>query len=222
MKAFNYMRIDMKRIKTQIWCMAIFAAIAYLLCQASNLFLGISYLVFTSTVMQGAVFTYEQKKETGFVNMLPGTNLDRATGRFMMGIFLLLYGVILGAIVKIAFYFNGDLQMEYWLEFNIALIGLGMAFMAIQNIIFYAMGKGNSQQLMSFIHIIPGFIFWIVLNVVISILGEIRDIDAINKVLYFMKENAWLASIGILVLGIAFTIAGIFIAEKIISKKDFS
>lgn len=224
MKAFKFMKIDMNRTKAQIWCMLLFGFLAYAFSfAAGNILSGIFYLMFAAVIMQGAVFTYEQKSETGFTNMLPGTDLDRVMGRFMTGTFLLLAGTILGIIVAFVLNLQGRLELSYLPETLISLLGFGLIFMAIQNVIFYAIGKGKSQQLMSFIHMIPGFIIWIGGTALLSVLsagGE--DIQKAVKVLLWIKENSMLAGLSILALGIIFTIAGILITEKIISRKDFA
>ena len=224
MKAFKFMKIDMRRTKAQIWCMLLFGIMAYgFSYSAGNILSGIFYLMFAAVIMQGAVFTYEQKPETGFTNMLPGTNLDRAAGRFMLGGFLLLVGNILGMIVAIVLYFQGKITLSYLPEILIALMGFGLLFLAIQNVVFYIIGKGKSQQLMSFIHIIPGMALWIVASMVVTLLGiEGEAIQKILKVLSWIKENSFMISLGILILGVVFTILGVFITEKILNRKDFA
>lgn len=224
MKALKYMRIDMNRAKAQIWCMLLFGVMAYgFSYSAGNILSGIFYLMFAAVIMQGAVFTYEQKPETGFTNMLPGTDLDRIAGRFMTGVFLLLDGILLGMAVTIVLYFQGKVQLSYLPEILIILMGFGLIFMAIQNVIFYIVGKGKSQQLMSFIHMLPGFILWIGASVLLTFLDvEGEEISKIFKVLLWIKENSIFVSLVVLGLGIIFTIAGIFITEKIVSRKDFA
>lgn len=224
MKAFKFMKIDMRRTKAQIWCMLLFGLMAYgFSYSAGNIFSGIFYLMFAAVIMQGAVFTYEQKPETGFTNMLPGTNLDRAAGRFLLGGFLLLVGNILGMIVAIALYFQGKIALSYLPEILISLFGFGLLFLAIQNIVFYMIGKGNSQQLMSLIHMIPGMALWIGTSILITFLEtEGEEVEKIVKVLLWGKENSLLLSLGILILGVVFTILGVFITEKILNRKDFA
>lgn len=224
MKALKYMRIDMNRAKAQIWCMLLFGLMAYgFSYSAKNILSGIVYLMFAATIMQGAVFTLEQKPETGFTNMLPGRDLDRVVGRFMTGAFLLLDGIVLGTIVTIVLYFQGRLELAYLPEILMVLMGFGLVFMAIQNVIFYIVGKGKSQQLMSFIHMLPGLILWIGSSVLISFFSvEGEELQKVFKVLLWIKEHSLLASLSVLVLGVVFTIAGILITEKIVSRKDFA
>lgn len=226
MKAFKYMKIDMRRTKMQIGFMMIFGILAYSFSRSSgNVLSGMAYLLFAAILMEGAVFTYEQKPETGFTNLLPGTDFDRVLGRFLMGIFLILYGAVLSAAVVAILYFQNKLEWnDYIPEIFIMFLAIGLVIMTIQNILFYMIGKGNSQQLMSFIHMLPGFIIWIISSVIITVLfdDEGKIIQNITRVLSWIQENSLLVSLGVFVAGIAFTIAGIFISEKVIRKKDFA
>ena len=114
MKALKYTMIDIRRIKLQIIIILIFGFFAYILsADSGDALTGILYLIFAATVIQGGVFNFEQKPETGFVNMLPGTDLNRIAGRFMTGVFLLMYSSVLAAIVAAILYIQGKADFVY-------------------------------------------------------------------------------------------------------------
>lgn len=225
MRALKYTMIDITRTKGQVIFMLLLGVLAYgFSFSAENIFSGIIYIMFAAIIMQGAVFTYEQKAELGFVNMLPGTDLDRVSGRFMTGVFLLVYGGVIALVIALVLRFQIGMDISYLPETFMIYMGLGLIFMAVQNVLFYLLGKGNSQQLMSFIHMIPGFAFWIIASVLLSILdvdGEKKSKVLIDIILW-IEDNITLAGIVMLISGIIITCAGIFITEKVIRKKDFA
>lgn len=237
MKAIRYMMVDIRRTKSQLYCMMFFGAFAYFFAGGRSIISAIIYLIFAATLMQGGVFTYEQKHETGFTSMLPGTDLEKCAGRFIMGVLLLGIGMATFTVITIFVLTSGIAETNFFLEtligdaiktnylpeMLISAIGIGLMFIAIQNVLFYIIGKGNSQQFMTFIHMIPGFILLIISTIFTVIFIERgEEVTQITSVLMWIKDNSILFSLGVLVLGIVFTIAGIFISEKIVRKKDFA
>lgn len=225
MNAFKYMMIDVRRAKGYVYSMFMFGAIAYFYAEARHdLVSGAIYLMFAATMMQGGVFNYDQKQDTGFVNLLPGTELERSAGRFLMGVFFLIIGVVMSGLVAIAATIRGNLEVGNVPEMLMAVVGAGLIFMAIQNVIFYAIGKGNSQQFMAIIHMIPGFVFLLALTILTSMVSVAEEYNEqmLVKMLLGIKNNTMILSVLALVLGIVFTIAGIFVSKKILSKKDFA
>lgn len=224
MKAFRYMMVDIRRSRAYIYGMIYFGVFAHFFAGGQHMASGVCYLVFVALLMQGAVFTYEQKQEIGFINMLPGTDLERSLGRFIMGIFLLGIGFVMFVLVAIIRSVIWNIEINYSPEILISAIGGGLMFMAVQNVIFYAIGKGNSQQVMTLIHIIPGLISFMALSILTEIIlakGEHGN-TKILSILQWMNDNGIALTLGILLAGVIFTVAGIFISKKIMSKKDFA
>lgn len=98
------------------------------------------------------------------------------------------------------------------------MLGVGLIFLSAQNVVFYIIGRGESQQLMSLIHMAPGFVMIIVMAIITSLLEETSFINKIT----WMIEHLFAIAVFVLVIGILSYIIGIFISEKIVSKKDFA
>lgn len=221
MKAFNYTVIDMRRGKVKIILMAMFGVLGFMFAQ-NSLFFGIAYVFFAAIILSASSFMLEEKAETGFINLLPGSNKDRVAGRFMTGILYDIIATVTGIIIVTIFYLKEQINMKYVPEIMIGFTGVALVYMAIQNILFFAIGKHNSRQLMSFIIIIPGIIFY----VTAMFIGEIFETKILERhmaeFIDWIQKNSIVAAGSVLALGILFTIAGIYIVEKIIAGKDYA
>ena len=221
MKAFKFMILDLARIKQQLYLLLAMGCLAFVIMERNENFITvILYLNCMATIMQASIFNFEQKADTGFVNMLPATDLDRIAGRFMTGIFLCIYGVAVEIIVAVIFSATGMNESVYIPELIMSCAGGSLIIMAIQNIIFLSMGKGNGKFWMQYVYILPGFLMWFGSLAVFSLLVD-GTTRRIIKTVMWIKNNALMLGFVGLFAGILFTIAGVFIVGAISRKKDF-
>lgn len=219
MKAFKFMRMDLARM--QLYLLLAMGLFSFVIIERNGGFLTVSlYLTFMAVIMQASIFNLEQKSDTGFVNMLPATDLERIAGRFLTGIFLCIYGVVVQGIVAAICLTTGMIESVYLPELIMSCAGGGLIIMAIQNIIFFSMGKGNGKFWMQYVYILPGFLMWFGSLLLASLLmdGTTRRFVAFAL---WIKSNARLLGFSVLFTGIIFTIAGILIVGMIGRKKDF-
>lgn len=225
MKAFKYTVIDMKRSKMQIGSMLLFGMLGYFFAQGTGIIMGLSYIIFATIIMQGATFTLEEKSETGFINLLPGSDRERVAGRFFMGIIYIIIGIVMGIVMSVIIYFQDEADLQYMPQILIAFTGGALVFISIQNIAFFAIGKHNSRQLMSLIHMIPGIILFGVMSGVAAIIETSsagNGMEVVYKLILWIQDYSVAVSMMVFLLGVIATIAGICFSEKIISKKDYA
>lgn len=218
MNVFKYTKIDIVRLKAQLIGMGVFVLIAAMFMHSSqSLVSGLGYLAFAAVIMGAAAFSMDQKNETGFVNLLPGTDRERIAGKFITGYVFLIIGMALGTVCALVMAEIYNISATNLPECLIILTGIALIFMAIQNVIFYMAGKSNSQQLNNIIHMIPAFVMWIGMAVLEKLMTEE---EFVNKIVW-VTDNFLQFSVIVLVIGIILNIIGIFVSEKIVSKKDF-
>lgn len=221
MKAFNYTVIDMKRGKTKLFLMVVFGVCGFVFAQESVVS-GIGYVFFAAVMLSASTFILEEKAETGFINLLPGSDRDRITGRFMTGIIYDAIAVLTGIAIVTVLYFEEQINMQYIPEFIVSLAGTALMYGAIQNVLFFAVGKYNSRQLMSLITIVPAIVFYSIVMGIGAIFENSEKEQQFVKISLWVQDNSFIAADIVLLLGILFTIAGIYITEKIIEGKDYA
>lgn len=221
MKAFNFAKIDIRRSRAQFLLMPFFGVSAYNFVRSEgDMVQGIMYLLFAAIIIDGALFSYEQKIETGFINLLPGNEIDRSVGRCITALILVAYTLLIDVVIAIILHVRGILDSRYMLEEMIAGVGIGLIFIAFQHAMFYALGKGQSQQIMTIIHMIPGFVFFGV-TMMFYVTVEVDGMKWIIKLFAWVKENLMAASVVCLAVGVVLTIISILFSAKIMKKKDF-
>lgn len=224
MKAFKYMMIDVIKVRAQLWSMVIFGILAYFYSRNQGISFGIPYMLFVVALMQGAVFTYDQKSETGYINLLPGTDMARVAGRYMLGIFYTLIGLAEILLNSVILYFVEGIKTAHLPEITFLFLGVILIFLAIQNVTFYSVGKGNSQQVMHFIHMIPSFVLLFPMFIFSALLseGEVDEEMWLLKIVEWVVNHMVVLGTVMVLLGLALNLIGIFISAKIVAKKDYA
>lgn len=165
MRAFKFMVVDLLKCRLQVLFMILFTGLALLFMVRSKTPLsGMFYMSFAAVIMGIQPFMQEQSSEVGFLYMLPGTKKTRVAGRYLYGLILQALSVLL-SLAAIAVYrvgFGGEIN-GIWGSIIICF-SIGLIFIALQNILFYALGKMESQQIAGIIMMIPGFIMFFGIN----------------------------------------------------------
>ena len=219
MKAFQFFKVDLIRSRAQLKYMLLFWALAFCLgfsTDAGALF-TLFYMIFCGVILSGQPFLMDQKMESGFLNMLPGSKMERVAGRYLMSVVLLLAGMILGLISMLVV---GSVKgtMVGGLDIFIPLLlEIGLVTIAVQNVCLYAFGKGKSQQVAAIIRMVPGF------AVFFGGMGIMDDMES-NPSSY---QNLWvishpqMAAWFMLGIGVLAVLAAILISSVIIKKRDY-
>lgn len=219
MRPLQYLKVDWIRCKTQLRIMLAFPLISLLFLFGSNqneLFVC-EYLVFGAIIISAQPFNMEQLSESGFINMLPGTKRDRVAGRYLFALVLLIISVLLGIVVSYSY------DTYRGIDFRLAMTGiwitfaLGMVICSLQYILYYAIGKGRSQQMMVIIRMIPAFIMFF-------ISGYMTDMIVQGKFTYlnWVNTHSMELSVVLVIAGILIYLMGIAVSSKLIQKKDFA
>ncbi|MDD3340400.1 MAG: ABC-2 transporter permease [Lachnospiraceae bacterium] len=163
MRAIKFTIIDMLRCKITLFILLVFSVIAFFFIRES-LFFGFLYLCFGGIIASIQPFAQEQQAESGFINMLPATKGDRILGRYLFGLFLLLFSMVLASLVAIVYGVIHPASHENWSLLIIGFLGGGLIMISLQYLLFYVLGKMKSQQFQGFIMMLPGFIFFFGIN----------------------------------------------------------
>lgn len=224
MKVLGFLKIDMRRTKAQLLCMILFAFLATLFSfMAKNIYAGAAYLLFAAILMQGAAFTYEKKTETGFDNLLPATTVQRVAGRYALGMLLIMISVVSEVIVAVGLNVKSGISIKHLPETIIILISIGMIAIAVQSVVFYAAGRGNSEQLMSIVHMLPGLVLYIFMAVIMAVVKAMQEGEVeMLRIVEFILEHSSIVIGVIFVVGVISYIGGIYISAKFVDQKDFA
>ena len=214
MQAIKFMFVDILKSKIQIMVLFFIAIVQlWMMSMSSSPLNAVYYMFFCAVIISVQPFLQEQTAEVGFINMLPGTRKNRVVGRYLFALFnnvlCLVISLINISISSVLFHKNTKFVWEgILLNISISLI-----FCSLQYILFYALGKMKSQQLAGIVMIIPGFIMFFGVNLLIVYLSThgivtsdwiSNHIDIIAIVLFFI-------SLGFYILGIR---ASTMIAKK--------
>lgn len=225
MRAINYMKTDYMLSKQQMRIiLPLFVIVALLAGKTMGdgwMFFFCSYLLFIATIFSTTPFGICQRKNTGFLLMLPGTVADRVIGRFLFGLSYIAMAVLFCVAVMGVFSRFGD-------EIDVMAVGLmlcntalGIIIVALEYLICYLFGegKGNWQYLGNIVRIAPGMgMFFLSM----SVLGKMEEETYVVDRMEFLSRQ--ILSVGALALGAAllFTVVSAVICVKVIGKRDYA
>lgn len=225
MRAINFMKIDYILTKQQMRIvLPLFVIVALLggktMGDAWMLFLC-SYLLFIGTIFSTTPFGSCQRKNMGFLLMLPGTVAERVIGRFLFGLSYIVMAVLFCAAVMGVFSLFGN-------EVNMLVVGLilcntalGLFIVALEYLISYLFGEGkdNWQYLGNIVRIAPGMaMFFLSMHVV----GKIGEEAYVADRMTFLSQK--IVSTGLLALGVSLLVIvlSVGICVKVIEKRDYA
>ena len=218
MNAIKFFKVDFARNRVQFIYLLAFAILAFVLSLNMNSpYFGLLYVVFAGIIFSTVPFTQDQTAEIGFINMLPGTVTSRVIGRYLVAIFMIIFGTVLGSGIMVAYTFINEEKIEYALEFMIGAAGAGIFVCSLQYIIFYLIGKIRSVQGMSIVRMIPGFVMFFGSNLILGWMEESSG-ESINWIL----SHTTLIAFSILAAGVMLCLLGIFLSRKIVERRDLS
>lgn len=180
-----------------------------------------SYLLFIATIFSTTPFGICQRKNTGFLLMLPGTVAERVIGRFLFGLSYIAMAVLFCVAVMGVF-------SRFGYEIDVMVVGLmlcnmalGIFIVAFEYLICYLFGegKGNWQYLGNIVRIAPGMgMFFLSM----SVLGKMEEETYVVDRMEFLSRQ--ILSVGALALGAAILVMAVFaaICVKVIERRDYA
>lgn len=215
MNTLKFIKLDFKISFSQLKILVIFFAVAiFFLIQGQDPFFIMNYLNFGILIISTVPFILEHTSLSGFMNLLPASTFSRIRGRFLYFFFLLCSLQLIGLIYCFALHRN--LLDKQSLSLSLFSFSICILIGGIQYLTFYLLGNIKSQQLLSFIRVIPGFIFFFLINQ----LSVEEETDHINRFVSFFLEHIHLIALSFFAVSILLYILCAFISFFIYRRKD--
>ena len=166
MRAIQFMKIDFIKTKQQIlWMLLVIPAVLLLMLReikGEMALIVFCYALFMALVFSTAPFGMCQHRETGFLLLLPASTRDRVHGRFLYGLSFLGIAVLLGSAgMYLCEAITGfGIEREVKVCFGMVAFSVCMVFMIVEYVFLYLFGEQQSQNILSLVRMIPGFVFF--------------------------------------------------------------
>lgn len=220
MNAIKFMKYDVRKSKkVLLLSIVVFTPLAILMgYNLKSVYLVFTYMALVASIAPATLFTYEQKNDCGFDNMLPATDMERVQGRFLTGIFFIVIELIIGFVASGLLISLSNLKMPDVLCIILFFTGITLMYISLSNTLFWVVGKRINQQLRSLLIIIPTMLFWGLANAIVL---EFAEGHFINEIFAYILKHLEIVGIIMLLVGITAYIAGILICTYVVRKKDF-
>lgn len=224
MRAIHYMKVDYMLTKQQLRIMLPLAIVAVLVGRGMGgvgVLVTCCYMLFVATLFSTAPFGSCQRKNTGFLLMLPATVLERVAGRFLYGMSYIVMTVII-CLVGMGVYSLFGYEIT-WMTVGLFLCNLALAIVivAFEYLISYIFGEGknNWQYLGNIVRIAPGMGMFFMF---MFILEKADDEPYAMERLEFLTQK--IVSTGALALAAAllFTVLAAAVCVKVVEKRDYA
>lgn len=217
MKSIKFTKIDFIMSRSQFKLLIIFILISlFIIVQSNDTMFIITYLNFGTLIISITPFTLESTAYCGFTNLLPAKVGDRVTGRYLY--FLFLTGIIniIGTLMIVFFdsyYLTGNNLFIYFI-----IIAFNIIIGSLQFLLFYVVGQFKSQQVMSLVRMVPGFLFFFIMS---GFSNKVTDNpELMTSLLKNIVESLnMIAYVSIAIAFFVFLLC-IFLSTSICKKKD--
>ena len=180
MRILKYTLVDFLKVKKKLWFFLLFVPACALFMGAESgamSTIAIAYCLFAGIIIAGMPYYYEKPEEMGFFHLLPGRTEEQVFGHFLFGSFSLLAGLGLGifcSCVSSLFHTEHSTGKDLlksispgMTEIILLLFGAGLICVAVQDF-FCTLFRFESVQVMNLMRILPGFIFFFGLSMLLS------------------------------------------------------
>ncbi|GEM_PF-2323518 len=217
MQAIKFMFVDILKSKIQIMVLLFIAIVQlWMMSMNSSPFNAVYYMFFGAVIVSIQPFIQEQTAEVGFINMLPGTRKNRVIGRFLFALFNNVFGLVISLINLSIYSFLSHKSPKYVWEGILLCISISLIFCSLQYILFYALGKMKSQQLAGIVMIIPGFVMFFGVNLMIVFMSKHGIVTS-----QWISNHMNSIAIVLFLFSIVFYVFGIQASTMIAKKKDY-
>ncbi|MDE7428410.1 MAG: ABC-2 transporter permease [Lachnospiraceae bacterium] len=224
MRAIQYMKVDYMLTKQQQRILPFFAIVALLAGRAMGdvwTLFTCSYLIFIGPIFSTAPFGSCQRKNTGFLLMLPATVTERVVGRFLYGLsFIAMTALCCAACMGVFSLFGYEIT-AVTVGLLLCNLALGLFIVALEYLISYIFGEGKSnwQYLSNLVRVVPGMgMFFLFM----FIMGRMDEETYVADRMAFLSQGV--ISVGVLGLALSFLFMAVAIAVsvKVIEKRDYA
>ncbi|MDO5294257.1 MAG: ABC-2 transporter permease [bacterium] len=156
MEAFKFCKIDLIRSKSVIFLSTLLMVgfATYFIVDEQGLGFVVGYLAVIAVIVAILPFNLEQRYESGFIDMLPGTTSQRVHGRYFYGAMMMVLCSLLGLGSLMLYIRLGNKLEDYFGAVYLALVSVVILAITIEYVIFYAVGRGKIQKLLPIFQIL--------------------------------------------------------------------
>lgn len=224
MRAINYMKIDYMLTKQQMRILPLVLIVAVLVGRSMGdvwLMYTCSYLLFIGTIFSTTPFGSCQRKNTGFLLMLPATVTQRVLGRFLFGVSYVAIAVLLCAAAMGAFSLFGFEVTPAMFGIFLCNIACSLLIVALEYLISYVFGEGrnNWQYVGNIVRIAPGMAMFFL---IMFVLGKMDEETYVADRMEFLAQKIVSAGAAALAVALAAMVLAVVISIKVIEKRDYA
>lgn len=225
MRAFNFMKIDYIKTKTQMILVPLMLLFVAMIMMAPDsdvssysAVVPFCYMVFMMTIFSASPFGSCRREESGFLQLLPASTWDRVIGRFFYGISLMLIAAAMGVGAMAAYHMMGFTIGR--MDIPICMMGLaaGILIMTAEYVFFYLFGENKGANLLGIVRTIPGMcMFFVTANVYKAMM---REPDQAARIMQGIGSRLTLIAGGSVTLSVMILAAAIVLCVKVTEKRD--
>lgn len=231
MRALQFMKIDYIKTKQQAVFLPVFWLIAFAfgLGQGSMdsetaLVSACTYLMFTVMLFATSPFGTCDRRDAGFLVLLPSTVADRVLGRFLYGFSLMAVSAAVMGIITLARRAMG-LENPSWTQPVCLILFAGTILITVcEFLFFYLFGENKGQQLLSIVRITPGMVFFFVIN---GLMKSVADSsgempEGMPEALLWFLDHLSEAGLWGLAIAVIAAAGAVCLCIKVTAKRDYS
>lgn len=224
MRAIQYMKVDYILTKQQQRILPIFAILAVFVGRAVGdmwMVVTCSYLIFMGTIFSTTPFGICQRKNTGFLLMLPATVAERVIGRFLYGLFFIVMTAIFCVVCMGVFSLFGYEITAVTVGLMLCNLALGLFIVALEYLISYLFGEGKSnwQYLGNIVRVAPGMGMFFLFMFIVGKMDE--ETFVADRMEFLSQRIVFIGALG-LVAALLVMAAAIVVSVKVIEKRDYA
>ncbi|MCI8364455.1 MAG: hypothetical protein HFG34_05845 [Eubacterium sp.] len=218
----KFMKTDFLFYKYQKVVMMVFPVFVILMSiYSKDMIFIISYLCFGVLIVSTTPYCLENRNMSTFIQMLPGSDRERVVGRYMCFGAMLLAAVAYGiGVVTAVSWIKGFPVTEYNIYFSSVAVALSLIVGSVQFLVLYIAGRGKSTQWMNIMRMIPGFIFFFLINYIGEKGKEGQVESSIFGLADFFVQNKFICLISMAVAALLVFAGCILVSVKVVQNRD--
>lgn len=224
MRAINFMKIDYMLTKQQQRILPLMLVVAVLVgrtMEGVGLMVACSYLIFIGTIFSTVPFGSCNRKNTGFLLLLPSTVTERVLGRFLFGLSYIAMMAVFCVAAMGVFYLLGFEVTLVTVGFLLCNMALGLIIVALEYLLSYIFGEGknNWQYVGNLVRIAPAMAMYFVF---MYIAGRMVEEDYVADRMAFLAQQ--MISAGVAALGVSLLVmaVAVIVCVKVIERRDYA
>lgn len=204
----GYIESDFMMIKHAMWYTAIVFAIVSAVFSIRSGVAAVGYMLFGGLVLASTLFTAVPIQTVSFSALAPGSTWQKVVGRYLSCILTMVLLGCLGLAAAGAVRLFGFSESGTDLRVLTALVGIGLLFLAIQNVMLYLCLPILGMQFTNIVRMVPGFVMFFLVM-------QPRSLETISDIVT-MSAYPELILFGV---GIVSLVIGLFLSYLIQRKR---